>query len=188
MDPQIESGKLWVENLFRELVPAAGSSAWAFQWEDPAQCNATDLLERWMGFAIFRGFERNVVRFLESELEDVEGDTRIQEVLRQRLQVALQETSKNQSRRLNVRVQDRRKEALSVRVHCHLQQRGKSESPCANARRCQRKSPIHSMSCPRQERKCVARWDTSHLYELLPRSDGQSKDRFSPTAALIYCN
>jgi len=81
----IEAGKLWVEEQLSKLVAAAGGHSCVFEWEDPTRRSATDLLEGRVGLALFRGFARNVVRFLGSELEDVEGDLKLQEELIHRL-------------------------------------------------------------------------------------------------------
>ena len=89
IDFEGEICKLWVENLFRELAPAAENSAWAFEGEDPRKRRAEDFLACSLGFAFYHGGEREALRFLESELEDVGGDPRIREELRRRLQGAV---------------------------------------------------------------------------------------------------
>jgi hypothetical protein len=90
MGPEVIAGQLWVNAKIRELAEGKEPMVQAFEWEDPSERNGRDFIEGTIGLAIFVGAQRRVIRFLESELADVEGDQEVQRNLSDRLRKALQ--------------------------------------------------------------------------------------------------
>jgi hypothetical protein len=89
MDPEIAAGQLWVNTKICELSEGKEPVAQAFEWEDPEKRSANDFSEGTIGLAIWMGNERKVIRFLETELADVEGDPELQKSLRRRLEMGM---------------------------------------------------------------------------------------------------
>jgi hypothetical protein len=87
MDPQIESGKRWVETQLQELSRELAILVDGFEWERTAK----DLIEGTLCLAISLGGKRRVVRFSQNDLADLEATPEIQGSLSRHLRRFLKE-------------------------------------------------------------------------------------------------
>jgi hypothetical protein len=78
VDPQVESGKLWVAAKIDELAHARKLPVDAFEWEDPHQRSWDDFTPGTIGLAIWSGAERKATRMARTDLEAVERWTEVQ--------------------------------------------------------------------------------------------------------------
>ena len=89
MRATVEAGQLWINARIRELAAGREPLVQSFEWEDPATRSRTAIAGRTIGLAIWIGEKHVAIRFLESELKDVEDDIDVQSILMNRLREAL---------------------------------------------------------------------------------------------------
>lgn len=86
---EIDAGQLWINARVFELAQGREPAIQAFHWEDPGMLTAQEN-DVSIELVVWIGAERRVIRFLESELAEVENCTEVRSRLLNQLRTALQ--------------------------------------------------------------------------------------------------
>ena len=81
LENELEAGKRWVATKIRELSRARSRPVGAFQWEDPDDVQADDLVASTVAIVVRSGSHKAATRLAKADLKAVRGSRDIQQKL-----------------------------------------------------------------------------------------------------------